>query len=303
VVLQALLKGMHDTDIRTRVLFRTQNDELSGLTAIVDYIAAEEASSASFSSMSSKNTIAGSKSTYKQQTGQRSTSNDLPIMVMCTHCGTKHRGNSSPSSRKQFCKAYDKKCTKCSKSHHFANVCKSASSVAAITTTTDDDSVTGALMASAAFYATQSVVPTSYDQLRPYVASLMQDGPVTTVPLPHMVHSVHKGWSTQPALPSPTVALEARLDRLAYSSLKLPVPRVSLRPTKSQIRACADTGAQLTTVPLALLSTLGVKPSELLPIATNLNTVTGTPVELLGGLLVEFRGVNLQTGQQCFSRQ
>ena len=67
VILQALLKGMHDTDIRTRVLSRTQNDELSGLTAIVDYIAAEEASSASFSSMSSKNTIAASKSAYKQQ--------------------------------------------------------------------------------------------------------------------------------------------------------------------------------------------------------------------------------------------
>ena len=49
VVLQALLRGMHDVDIRTRVLSRTQNDELSGLAAVVDYIAAEEASSASFS--------------------------------------------------------------------------------------------------------------------------------------------------------------------------------------------------------------------------------------------------------------
>ena len=36
MVMQALLKGMHDSDIRTRVLSRTQNDELKDLTAIVD---------------------------------------------------------------------------------------------------------------------------------------------------------------------------------------------------------------------------------------------------------------------------
>ena len=42
VLLQSLLRGMNVTDIRTRVLSRTQNDELQGLAAIVDYIAAEE---------------------------------------------------------------------------------------------------------------------------------------------------------------------------------------------------------------------------------------------------------------------
>ena len=76
VVLQALLRGMHDKDIRTRVLSRSQTDELKGLSAIVDYIAAEEASSASFSSMSNVHTLAGTKSTYKQQASQR------PILVI-----------------------------------------------------------------------------------------------------------------------------------------------------------------------------------------------------------------------------
>ena len=90
--------------------------------------------------------------------------------------------------------------------------------------TTTDDSVTGALNACAAFYATQSVVTTSYDQLHPFLASLIQVGPVTTVSLPHMVHSFHIGWISQPALPSLIIALKARLDRLAYSSLKLTVP-------------------------------------------------------------------------------
>ena len=57
---------MNNADIRVQVLSRTQNDELKGLAAIVDYIAAEEASSASFSSMSA-HTIGGQKYSYKKK--------------------------------------------------------------------------------------------------------------------------------------------------------------------------------------------------------------------------------------------
>ena len=57
MIMQALLKGMSDTEIRTRVLSRTQNNELVSLLAIVDYIAAEEASSASFASNLIESTV------------------------------------------------------------------------------------------------------------------------------------------------------------------------------------------------------------------------------------------------------
>ena len=50
MVMQVLLKGMHNANIRTRVLSRTQSKELVTLLEITNYIAAEEASSASFAS-------------------------------------------------------------------------------------------------------------------------------------------------------------------------------------------------------------------------------------------------------------
>ena len=293
-MLQALLSGMHDKDIRT------QNDELKGLAAIVDYIAAEEASTASFSSMSTVHTLAGTKSAYKQQTSQRSNVNEAP-MNRCTHCGNKHEGNNSPGSRKQFCKAYDKKCSKCSKLHHFVNMCKSTSQVAAAVV---EDSVTGGLLSSAEFYAMQVAVPTKFEQLRPLIAALQQYGPVTSVPLPHLVHSQSTGWRTQPAMPSPTVGLDIALDKKAYSNLHLPVPRTSLKPTKANnVSSCADTGAQLTTIPTSILPVLGVRPSDLLPIATNLNTVTGAPVDLIGGILLEFSGYHPISGVKRMSQQ
>ena len=104
---------------------------------------------------------------------------------------------------------------------------------------------------------------------------------------------MHSGWSSKPALPSPTIRLDVRIDCLAYTTLKLPIPRSSLRPVKvPNIQACADTGAQLTTIPIALLPKLGVRSTSVLPIMTNPNTVTGAPVELIGGILLEFHGVN-----------
>ena len=64
MIMQALLKGMSDTDIRTRVLSRTQNNELMTLHAIIDYIAAEEASSVFFASLQHPLTVAANKSSY-----------------------------------------------------------------------------------------------------------------------------------------------------------------------------------------------------------------------------------------------
>ena len=90
VVRQALLRGMHDGDIRTRVLSRTQNEELKTLATLVDYIAAEEASSASFSNMSDVHTIAGTKSSYKQM--------QKAEPVVCRFCGGKHSGDESEQS-------------------------------------------------------------------------------------------------------------------------------------------------------------------------------------------------------------
>ena len=98
--------------------------------------------------------------------------------------------------------------------------------------------------------------------------------------------------------------MNVRIDRAAYVDLKLPVPRSALKPTcAKQVHSCADTGAQLTTIPFSLLARLKVHSSDLLPIATNLNTVTGTPVDLVGVILLEFSGMNPTTGKTCVTRQ
>ena len=190
-----------------------------------------------------------------------------------------------------------------------AAVCKSgtkppaAASAAAVKQ--EPDSVTGAILSdTAVFYAMQTTTPSSHKDLIPYVAALKTEGPVTTIPLPHVVHSIHAGWLQTKAKSSPTLPLEIKVDKSAYSELGIPVPATSLRSAriKSQL-SCADTGAQLFTVPTSILSPLGLKEENLFPVATNLNTVTGTPVDIIGGILLTLTGTNPHTGAVRSTRQ
>ena len=48
-------------------------------------------------------------------------------------------------------------------------------------------------------------LPCNAGDLKPYVAALRECGPVTTIPLPHFVHSSTEGWRKKAAKATPTV--------------------------------------------------------------------------------------------------
>ena len=58
------------------------------------------------------------------------------------------------------------------------------------------------------FYSMQQTAPTRHTELTQYIAALQQTGPVTTVPLPHIVHDIHAGWIQRLSLQSPTIPME-----------------------------------------------------------------------------------------------
>ena len=165
MIMQALLKGMSDTDIRTRVLSRTQNNELLTLHAIIDYIAAEEASFASFASLQHPHTVAANKSSYIKLKRDRQLEETPPANTKCTHCGGRHPGDNSPPSRRIHCKAYGKKCSNCDKPHHFPGVCKSRkkiTSAAGTVTTQADQTITGSITdPSAALFHAMATPPSN----------------------------------------------------------------------------------------------------------------------------------------------
>ena len=117
VVLQVLLHGMRDNNIRSKVLSRNTTGDLSGLHRTIDFIEAEEAGYQEASNIhehSQLNTIR--KSTYKQIKSEVN-------KKRCGYCGGQRHGQSnSPSERQEHCKAWGKTCSSCQKDNHLANV-------------------------------------------------------------------------------------------------------------------------------------------------------------------------------------
>ena len=63
-------------------------------------------------------------------------STETPKYGKCGHCGTKHKGDNDPESRKKFCWAWKLNCNKCKVKGHVAKVCKSKKTQANVI---DDD--------------------------------------------------------------------------------------------------------------------------------------------------------------------
>ena len=120
VVRQIIITGMFNLDIRQRILSRTKVGELPTLSALVEYIAAEEASVTESHHLQSP--ASASLSAVR-----RSPSSYKNIKKPCNYCGgPRHSPSNSLEERKKICRAFGKSCAKCGKPNHLSNVCKSS---------------------------------------------------------------------------------------------------------------------------------------------------------------------------------
>ena len=311
VVLQVLLKGMHDQDIRARVLTRTTGGELKDLQEVVSYISAEEAGLTQSATIlhDQGGHIGGvRRSSYRRQQStpvQQSTSDKSD---KCRYCDGPRHVSGTPAERKKSCKAYNTTCSKCDKLHHFAKVCRSAKTVGAVqqeddTTTVEHAALTGQFFAMLA----EAPIPTKAQDLSYLVQAVRQTGPATTLPLPHHVHSAVAGWQRRVPTNSPTHRVDIAVDKAAYAALKLSLPRYLRQNTwpghSPSQDAVFDTGAQMVVVPVDLLNKLKVKAESIFPIASGLNTVTAAPVDLIGGILIRITATNPKTGITLVTKQ
>ena len=107
VLLQLVIHGMRDNDVRIRVLSRNTNGELVTLDKLVDYIQAEEAG---------KNESSDLMTEDYHVNGIRKKSTFQKDKHRCSHCGQqRHTQQNTPEDRKNMCKAFGATCNKCQK--------------------------------------------------------------------------------------------------------------------------------------------------------------------------------------------
>ena len=302
VVLQVLLQGMRDQDIRARTLIQTAAGKLSKLSQVVEYIAAEETGI-----MQSKDicheTIDVSgvrKSAYKKE-GQSRTP-----LHKCGYCGLPPHGKNSAKEREKSCTAWNNKCSTCQKLNHLPTVCRSKPATSATTTESEVTAVNSAVTGFVS--SIKAALPTSSKSLQTHVDHLRQTtaGSVTTVPLSHHVHSAAAGWQSLKPGAAPTMDLRVTIDRPAYGSLALAPPRLKQKRNPGRVsgqKSVLDTGAQFTVVPIQLLHSLGIHEDTIFPIATKISAVNTASVDIVGGILLKFTATNPKTGIVRESRQ
>ena len=136
VVMQVIIHGLRDNDIRVRVLSRNTSGELTTLEKLIDYIAAEEAGTAEASDLVSDSNLVGGirrGSTYQQLKNPKQ---------KCPNCGEPRHGYNN-KDRSKVCKAWGKTCENCKRLHQYTKLCISkakASSLEAVTIDNKEDS-------------------------------------------------------------------------------------------------------------------------------------------------------------------
>ena len=124
VLLQVLLQGMADKDIRARTLTQTANGKLVKLSDVIEYVAAEEAGILQPQDICHESAGVGGirKSAFKRGETQQQTNRNK-----CGYCGDQsHGGKNTAKEREETCRAWNVTCSKCQKLHHLAKTCRSA---------------------------------------------------------------------------------------------------------------------------------------------------------------------------------
>ena len=121
----------------------------------------------------------------------------------------------------------------------------------------------------------------------------------SSVILPHSVHSVAEGWMRTRPENSPTHEIELSVDKHSYVDLGLSLPNTSLRNKPSQrvkTPGVFDTGAQLAITSPAIVNHLGYSVYDLLKVSTNVNSVSNTKIDIMGGIILNVKATNRLTG-------
>ena len=112
-VLNVVMAGLHDPDIRERALTAAYMKRIANLKQLVEFCSAEEATK-----LCNSSSIGAVRSSYKKEANNRKT-NQKQAKPKCKGCGEQ-----AHEDRSKQCKAWGKTCNKCNKSNHFSNVCE-----------------------------------------------------------------------------------------------------------------------------------------------------------------------------------
>ena len=110
-------------------------------------------------------------------------------------------------------------------------------------------------------------------------------------PLPHYAFDKTSGkWKVEKAEPQPEVIVNVQLCKEGYKQIGAAPPR-RFYPYAVPCTSLPDTGSQIVVAGPDLLNKLGIMPSELFPVTTNVKLGDRKRLQLIGGMLITISAV------------
>ena len=283
-----IVRGLYNLDIQEDVLklAATTEDDLD-LKKITETALAAETGCRSRKLLNEEEDAGLHKlSAFKKQ--QRSAGanvdpprNDIQVQdEKCSHCGQIGHGYSaSPEVRKALCPAWDKQCSKCNLPNHYTALCrkKRNGTANALEFEEERSSQSESDNEDFGFFAMNS--------------NRTRKQTKTMDPLPHYVFDKTSGkWKVEKAEPQPEVIVNVQLCKEGYKQIGAAPPR-RFYPYSVPCTSLPDTGSQIVVAGPDLLNKLGIMPSELFPVTTNVKLGDRKRLQLIGGMLITISAV------------
>merc|ERR1711895_70769 len=192
---------------------------------------------------------------------------ETPKYGRCGHCGTKHKGDSDPESRKKFCWAYKLNCSKCKAKGHVARACKSKKTQANVI---DDDGNSKTEEAALSFQ----------------LCNILKVNMVAH--LSHTGINEFGRWARIRVEDHPEVFISMEADKSGYDQLMKNVTLKSERLRVYNGPGLVDSGAQMVVIGLKHLYGMGLTKKDLVPVSMKIKAANSGGLKLLGGLLEYF---------------
>merc|ERR1711989_125743 len=208
-------------------------------------------------------------------------STETPKYGKCGHCGTKHKGDNDPESRKKFCWAYRLNCSKCKAKGHVAKACKSKKTQANVIDDDGDSKTEEAALSLQLFNISKVNM----------VAQLSHTG----------INEFGR-WARAKVEDHPEVFVSIEADKSGYDQL---AKKVALKPERLKVfnsPGLVDSGAQMVVIGKKHLYGMGLTKKDLVPVNMKISAANSGGLKLLGGVFLKIFGYS-SSGKRWQTRQ
>ena len=219
----------------------------------------------------------------------------------CFGCGDTRHGLTTEDRRRR-CPYYNKPCPRCKKTRHSEKMCrwkpKKFGKVKEVEVSPSGEGTlssggeVGLISPGAepgAFKITATKRRRIKARLKAMVARVKQDfTKQKRHKIPHKIYE-HLKWITKAPAAHARVLLEASMDVEGYKACGEDFPGAARR-RNSDLRALPDTGCMATCMGLGQLSSLGIKPQDLLIPEMNLSAANSTGINIVGVTFLKLKG-------------